>query len=288
MAVFDRTYRGYAGELTPPWSRSLVIARYALRDVFRSRLFIAFFVLSLVWPLALVVLVYLKYNLEAVTALQLSQLVEVIAIDETFFRRVLLFPQAVSAALMILFVGPALVSPDLRNNAMPLFLSRPMNKSDYVTGKLVVLAGLASAMTWIPGLLLFVLQSSLAGGQWLLDHLRVAAAVFVGSWVLILSLSAYALAVSAWVKWKAVARLAAFAGIAVFFGVGQVFKVFYETWWGSLFVVPDQILRIWSQLFGAAPFFEIPAPAAWVALGLFTLASTLMLFRRIRAYEVVS
>ncbi|HVS62599.1 MAG TPA: hypothetical protein VMT85_03735 [Thermoanaerobaculia bacterium] len=287
MAVFDRGYRGYDGPLTQPWSRFLVIARYAVRDVFASKVFIGFSVLSLIWPLALVGIIYLKYNVEALTILDLSTL-DLIPIDTTFFRLGFLRPQTAFAFVMILIVGPALVSPDLRNNALPLYLSRPLDKSDYVLGKLVVLATLTSAVTWVPGLLLFALQSYLAGGRWLLDHWRIPLALFVGSWIFILVLSLFSLAVSAWVKWKPWARIAFLGAIFVFSAIGQIFKLIYGTWWGSLLVVDDLMVRVWDHLFGIESSQQIPALVAWIALAIFGAFSAWLLFRRIRAFEVVS
>ena len=46
MAVYEQTYKRYAGPLTPEWSRFLIIARHAYRSVFSSKLFTAFFVIS--------------------------------------------------------------------------------------------------------------------------------------------------------------------------------------------------------------------------------------------------
>ena len=40
MAVYERTWRRYLGELTPLRWRWLVVTRYALADAFASRLFI--------------------------------------------------------------------------------------------------------------------------------------------------------------------------------------------------------------------------------------------------------
>ncbi len=50
MAIFQKAYQGYTGPLSPTLSRMLVIFRYALADVFRSRLFVAFFFVSLLLP----------------------------------------------------------------------------------------------------------------------------------------------------------------------------------------------------------------------------------------------
>ena len=70
------------------------------------------------------------------------------------------------AFFVTLLVGPPLVSRDLRNNALPLYLCRPFSRTEYVLGKMSVLLILLSAMTWVPQLLLFPFQSYLEGAQW--------------------------------------------------------------------------------------------------------------------------
>ncbi len=37
MAVYKSNYGRYSGELTPAWSRFLILPRYAFREVFQSR-----------------------------------------------------------------------------------------------------------------------------------------------------------------------------------------------------------------------------------------------------------
>lgn len=288
MAVYERGYKGYRGHrLTPQWSRFLVLTRYALVDVFSSRFFLVFFVVCFLWPLACALLIYLHYNLEALTALDLD-ILDLIKIDGGFFRSFYLERQASFAFLLALVVGPALISPDQRNNAMPLLLSRPISRFDYALGKWVVLALLLSAVTWVPGLLLFSFQAYLAGWSWLLEHLRIGVALFLGAWVWIFVLSFFALAISAWVKWKPWARIVFFGGFFTALVVGQMFNGLYGTWYGSLVNPFDLVQRIWDQLFGLPSELGVPALLAWLTFAVFWALCLLLLFRRIRAYEVAT
>jgi ABC-2 type transport system permease protein len=189
---------------------------------------------------------------------------------------------------MILIVGPALISPDLRNAALPLYLSRPLNKTDYVLGKLLVVVTLASAVTWVPGLILFVLQASLGGKQWLLDHYRIGPAIFFSFAIWILVLSLFSLAVSSWVKWKPWARILFLGLIFTCSALGQIFKLIYGSWWGSILVLNDIFFRIWDQFFGIESRVEMPLTAAWISVFFFASLSLFLLYRRIRAFEVVT
>jgi ABC-2 type transport system permease protein len=57
----------------------------------------------------------------------------------------------------VLLIGPDLISQDLRFNAIPLYLSRPVRRFEYFLGKLGVIAAYLSVVTIVPVLVAFVL-----------------------------------------------------------------------------------------------------------------------------------
>jgi len=204
MAVYERTYKRYVGEMTPQWARFLVLPRYVFKDVFKSKLFLICFIASFIFPLLNGGMIYLRHNAAFLEAFPDLRLDEFLAIDAGFFRR-LLNVQLPLAFVLALFVGPGLVSRDLANNGLPLYLSRPFSRAEYVLGKLSVLAVLLSAMTWVSGWALFALQTNYAGWSWMVANAELAVAMFVGSWVWIALVSLMGLAMSAWVRWRPVA-----------------------------------------------------------------------------------
>lgn len=294
MAVYGHAYRPYSGPSTPEWSRFLVLPRYAFAEVFRSRIFLAFLVICFLPPLAGATLIYLRHNASALALLEID-MAQILPIDAAFFQ-VFLRIQGTFAFLVTLFVGPALVSPDLRNGAMPLYLSRPFTRREYVLGKLSVLALLLSAVTWVPLLLLFALQVALEKTAWLSGNARIAWALFAGSWIWILVLSLFALAISAWVKWRPVARITMVLLFMVLAGFGTAINETLDTYWGTLFNLGDLIEIVWTNLLGlgardslagSSVHGTLPLGAAWAALGAVCLGSLGLLARRVRAYEVV-
>ena len=284
MAVYERTYRPYAGGFTPERRRFLVLPRYAYAEVFRSKLFLVFFVLCFIPHLAGAVLIYLRHNASALKFLDISA-AQILSIDGSFFFNMMGI-EATMCFLLALFVGPALVAPDLRNGALPLYLSRPFTRREYVLGKLSVLALLLSAITWMPLLLLFTLQASLEDG-WLAANARVGWAIFAGSWAWILVLSLIALAVSACVKWKPVARIVLLVVFFVLAGFGTAINEILDTTWGSLLNLGELIRAVWAGLFGIDVRVRLDAGPAWIALAAACAASLVLLARRIKAYEVV-
>ena len=290
MAVYDRGYKGYSGPLMPARSRFLVISRYGLRDVFASRLFLAFFAICFAWPLVCLVAMYLRYNAEALALINISasDLLDLVQVNTWFFQNLFLRAQLYLAFVIVLVVGPSLVSADLRNRAMPLYLSRPLTRTDYVLGKFLVLAVLVSAITWAPGLLLFTIQASLGGSVWLQEHWRVAPSLVVVSAVWTVCMSLPMLAIAAWVKWKPWARIVFMGAILTGAAFGSFYREFYDSWWGSMVVAFDVTAALSASVFGTEGNVQMPGAAAWLAAGLLVAASAALLYRRVRAFEVVS
>ncbi len=286
MAVHERTYRRYEGRLTEERWRFLILPRYSFRDVFRSRMFTGFFALCFVWPLVCAILIYLRHN---TAALQLLGTVaeQIVTIDANFFYKYLNVQGAVLGSIIVIIIGPSLVAPDLRNNGLALYLCRPFSRTEYVVGKMTVLVSLLSAITWVPGLLLFLLQAYLEGGAWLGGHLRIALAIFVSSWLWILFISLLALAVSATVKWKPIAAAALVAVFFVAAALGGALNQALGMQWGHVLNLALMVETVWAALFGVEFPSLVPLGAAWVSLATATVASLLLLSRKLRAYEVV-
>ncbi len=299
MAVYKKTYRPYEGGLTPSWRRFLVIPRYAFEDLHRSRFLTIFYIASFLFPLLCALLIYVQHNASALGLVGAQNAGRLISINVVFFLTLLGW-QSMLALFLAAFVGPGQISPDLANNALSLYLSRPFSRFEYVLGKMTVLVVLLSLMTWVPGLLLFALQGYLEGWQWMADHWRFAYGLFFGAWIWILVLSLLALALSAWVKWKPAAGALMFGVFFVAGGFGATVNGVQRTNWGNLLNISYLVGSVWKQLFeGADPttngavFFRAPQgeglPLAWSWAVLATLCGVCLylLARKIRATEVV-
>ncbi|KAB2964721.1 MAG: hypothetical protein F9K18_07335 [Thermoanaerobaculia bacterium] len=294
MPVYDRRYRAWDGERAARPRPALTIARHALAGIFASRLTLVLFVASCLPFLAFATVIWVANNLDVLSVLEVTNAGPLRASLEGSLFFWFLVWQSSFAFLLVSFAGPGLVAPDLAHGALPLYLARPIRRRDYVAGKLLALVALLSAVTWVPGLLLVVLQGSLAGDGWFLRHARLPFAVFAGAWVWILPLALAALAVSAWIRWRPLATAALFGMFVVGSGFGAVINEALDTRWGKLTMFGELVQAIWSQLFGGVEFFgrewpDRPLPAAvnWLALAALCAIALVALRRRIRAFEVV-
>jgi ABC-2 type transport system permease protein len=233
MAVYEHAYKPYAGPLTPERSRFLIIPRHAYRDVFRSKLFTAFFALCFVCPLIMAILIYLHHNLTAMAIFQIN--LRDLAPINSFFFQVFAGVQTGLAFLLTVLIGPPLISRDLSNNALPLYLCRPFSRAEYVIGKMSVLVILISAITWVPGELLFLFQSYLEGAGWAARNLRIAVAIFILSWAWIVLLSLLSVTISAWLRWRLAGSAALFGLFIISNAIGLMVDGVLLTRWGSLF-----------------------------------------------------
>jgi ABC-2 type transport system permease protein len=285
MAVYRRTYTSYSGPLTPAWSRSLVLFRYSRRKLFQSKLQTALFVLCFFYPLACLLMIYAANNLSFLERLG-GFGSSFIKIDNKFFLS-FIEVQGVLAFVLTAFTGPGLISPDLANGALPLYLCRPFSRAEYILGKASVLAIVLSQITWIPGLVLFAVQSSLAGAGWTWNHLWIAGSMVLSSLLWIIVLSLLAMALSAWVKWRIVAG-ALLLGV-MFFGAGfaQAVNAVLRTQSGHFLNIVYLMGTVWTSLFRVDMEGSITPPEAWIALLIYCAICLMLLVRRVRAYEVV-
>ncbi len=283
MAVHKRSYRGYAGQLTPLWSRFLIITRYAFKNVFQWKLLTAFFVTCFFFPLICAVGIYINHSTRLLAMLGARSHFDV---DAGFFFH-FLRAQGSMAFILTALVGPGLVSPDLANSALPLYFCRPLSRAAYVVGKMLVLVSLLSLVTWVPALLLFLIQSSLAGGSWMWANLWLAASIFLGSAIEILVFSVLALALSAWIKRKLAAGAALLA--VFFFGAGfaEAANAVLGTNKGALLDLGRLIATVEAHLFRQPWRSPISAGSAWMVLLAVSGFCLWLLARKVRAYEVV-
>jgi ABC-2 type transport system permease protein len=287
VAVYKRTYAAYEASLTPSWSRFLILPRYSFARLWQSKFLVMFFMACFFYPLGCIGYIYLANNVSILKSFGIpTPLGQFLQVQSSLFLY-FCWVQAAFTYLLTAFVGPSLVSPDLVNGAMPLYLCRPFSRSEYIAGKMSVLVFLLSLVTWVPGLVLFVIQGSLAGWGWTKANLWIAGSIFIGLAVWVLLLSLLALAISAWIKWKIAAGGLV---LGVFFagaGFGSALNSVMRTQYGTLLNLTEVMFTIWSKLFRWPLDTGISLESAWICVVVVAAVCLWLLVRRVRAFEVV-
>ncbi len=169
MPIFDQGYQHWKGVLSGHAWRWLAITRQGLRGQFNG--WIVRILVLLAWlPAIILVAVLALWGLfEQGTQTILDLLKPIlplgIAADPHAYRHAvwtisysMFFRfETFFIMLLVVMVGPNLISRDLRFNALPLYFSRPLRRLDYFLGKLGVIAALVAAVAVVPAIAAYVL-----------------------------------------------------------------------------------------------------------------------------------
>ena len=174
MPIFDQGYQHWNGTLSGHAWRWLAITRHGVRIGMKMRSLRFVLLLSLLPAMTLAAAIATWGLIE-----RKSVLVQMIAgflvgsgilnrgvvTDPLHYRieiwtlcySLFLSSELTLSMILVLLVGPDLISQDLRFNALPLYLSRPLRRIDYFLGKLGVIAAFLGLVTVVPCLLAYAL-----------------------------------------------------------------------------------------------------------------------------------
>lgn len=291
MAVYKRTYKSYRGAMTPAWSRFLVLARYGLSTLFTSRPFTAYTVVCFFPFLFGLIAIYVLHSTAALALVgadprRIPQIGNYAAMTFLGFEAWMSF-------LLTAWGAPGMISKDFANHSIQLYLSRPLSRAEYLLGKVSVLGILLSCTTWIPALILFVVQAQLEGNGWGWHNLWLAGSIVVAAMLGIALVSLISMSISVWVRWR-IAATALMIGIFFFLpAFSGIFNLILRTQWGSLLNFIYVMSVIWANLFRvpeqqrhAARLDLIPLWAAWATVFAVCTICLWLLHSRLKAREV--
>ena len=286
MAVHKHGYRRYDGPLTRRSTRLMVLPRFAWERLMCDRRIVVIFFLALFWPVACLMFVYLSNHSELLLGFPDSVL-EFLRIDGQFFVT-FMNTQATFATFLAAFAGPSLIAPDLANGALSLYFSRPLSLSEYILARMIVLLGVLSLVTWVPGMVLFFVQSILAGESWFLENWMLGAGVLLGFLLWIVFVSLVAMTSSAYVKWRMVAGGLILGFFFVLAGAAELTSTVLRTQWPTAFNPVRAINQVWCSMLGVE---ALPGPDAlrcFLTMAALAVALLYVLGRKLRPFEVVS
>jgi ABC-2 type transport system permease protein len=285
MAVYKRGYQRYQGPRTGYLARLMVVPRFAWQRLMEQRLIVILFVVSLFWPLACGLFIYLSNHLDLFPEIARGTRTFLV-IDANFFV-IFMKVQAAFAIILAAFAGPGLIAPDLANNALPLYFSRPHSRLDYFVSRMLVLAGILSLVTWVPGLLLFSMQSGMAGWDWFASNWNIGLCILAGfaTWIVFVSL--VALACSAWVKWRIVAGGLILGFFFVLAGAAELIRAILRVDWGQIISPLTAMSQVWRYMLGLDLLEGVEVTDCTFVIAAMTALLAVIVERRLRPVEVI-
>jgi ABC-2 type transport system permease protein len=279
MPIHDQGYRRYAGRREPHGRRWWVIARAGIVARLRERLFLGLLLFAWAPFLVRAVQIYVAANFSQAGILAAS--------SETF--REFLDQQSIFVFIVTAYVGSGLIANDRRANALQIYLSKPLTRLEYLTGKLVTLVVFLIAVTFVPAILLLLLQMMFAGSAaFIRANLFLIPAITLFSLIQVLLSAFTMLALSSLSRSRRFVAMM-YAGI-IFFTAAMYQALSAIT--GSrawAWISPEDTLDIIANaIFRVPDLPPMPVPMALVTVIVLIAASIWILERRVRAVEVVT
>jgi ABC-2 type transport system permease protein len=281
VPIHDQSYRRYRGARENARSAWTVIAISGIRQFLARRPMIGLLFFAWVPFVVRSVQFYVSENF--------AQAAELLGPSRALFRE-FLEQQNFFVFLIAVYVGSGLIAQDRKANALQIYLSKPLTRLDYVAGKAAILATFLIFVTWVPAMMLLVVQILLSGSfAFAQANMSLFPSVTLFSFLQVLVVCCAMLALSSLTtSTRYVAVM--FAGVMFFteavYGTLRMITgstaVSWVSFTGSLAQVGDFIFRL------PALRYQTPVAVSFLVLAALVAVSISVLERRVRGVEVVA
>jgi ABC-2 type transport system permease protein len=279
MPIHDQSYRHYAGGKALPGRSWMVITGAGIRTMIRKRAFLGLLIFSLAPFLVRAVQMWISANYPQAAILNPT--------PETF--REFLEQQDFFVFVITVYVGAGLIANDRRANALQIYLSKPLMRSEYIVGKLAILFVFLTMVTFVPAMLLLWLKVAFDGSfAFLTNNLFLIPAIVVGSLIQVSLASFTMLALSSLSK---SARYVGILYVGITFFTTAIYGALYaitgssRVSWISIGANVSQVVDV---IFRLKPRYATPWEVSLLVIIGLIVISVSILERRVRGVEVVT
>jgi ABC-2 type transport system permease protein len=277
--IHDQSYRHYGGGKAVPGRSWAVIAWAGIKTFMKKRAFLGLMIFALAPFVVRAVQLWISANYPQAAILAPT--------PETF--RQFLEQQDFFVFVITVYVGAGLIANDRRANALQIYLSKPLMRSEYILGKLAVLFTFLILVTLVPALVLLFLKVAFDGNfTFLKDNLFLIPAITVGALLQVTLASFTMLALSS------LSNSARYVGILY---VGITF--FTTAIYGALYAITGSSRVSWISIganvsqvvdvvFRIKPRYATPWEVSLLVIIGLVVLSISILERRVRGVEIVT
>jgi ABC-2 type transport system permease protein len=279
MPIHDQSYRRYAGSKEALGRSWTVIAVAGIKSMLRRRMFLGLLLFAWIPFIVRAVQIYVAANFPQASMLAPSA--------ETF--REFIDQQGVFVFFVTIYVGAGLIANDRRANALQIYLSKPLTRAEYIAGKVAILTTFLLLVTWVPGIILLILQILFAGSfTFARQNMFLFPAITLASFLQVFVASFAMLALSSLSKSSRYVGIL-YAG-AMFFSeaVFAALRLILGGTGASWISFPANLAQIIDVIFRLKPRYDTPWIVSALALVGLVIVSISVLERRVRGVEVVT
>ena len=283
MPIHDQGYRRYGGNKAQTGTGWTVIARAGIRTMVSKKAFLGLLLIAWLPFFVRAIQIYL-----ATAVAQAATLIPVTA--ETFRDFLDGFPQHVIVYFVTVYVGAGLIANDRRANALQIYLSKPLTRAEYVFGKLAILMTFLALVTWVPAIVLLLVQVAFSGSlKFLTANLYLFPAITIYAFLEITMVATTMLALSSLSKSSRYVAIL-YSGI-LFFSAALYGAMFAITGGSTSFAwlsLSANLTQVVDVIFRITPRYSTPWQVSLIVIiGLIALSIS-VLERRVRGVEVVT
>jgi ABC-2 type transport system permease protein len=282
MPIHDQGYRRYGGHKARTGSGWTVIVRAGVRTFISKRAFLGLLLISWFPFFVRAVQFYAASNLTNIPQASL------LAPSADTFRQ-FLEQQQTFVFFVTVYVGAGLIANDRRANALQIYLSKPLTRAEYVLGKLAILMVFLALVTWLPAIVLLIVQITFAGNfTFFRNNVFLFPAITLFAFIEVLLASATMLALSSLSKSS---RYVAILYAAVIFFTQAVYGVLYAVTRSTAFSwlsFSANLAQIGDVIFRQPLKYDTPWPVSLLMIVALIVLSGVILERRVRGVEVVA
>ncbi len=279
MPIHDQSYRRYGGQredLTRVW---FVIARAGILGFLKKRPF-----------LGLLIFAWIPFVVRAVQAYTstMFQQASMLALTAESYRT-FLEQQNTFVFFVSVFVGAGLIANDRRANALQIYLAKPLTRGEYILGKFAILFAFLLLITFLPAIMLLLLQAAFAGSfEFLRKNLHLIPAITLFSLVQVLVATLSMLALSSMSNSSRFVA-AMYAGIVLFSdAMFAVLRAILGTSSMSWMSVPATLAQIGDYVFRLKLRYDTPIAVSFLVVVALVVIAISVLERKVRGVEVVT
>jgi ABC-2 type transport system permease protein len=282
MPIHDQGYRRYGGNKARTGTAWMVIARAGIRTMVSKKAFLGLMLISWFPFFVRAVQFYAASNLTNIPQASL------LAPSADTFRQ-FLEQQQTFVFFVTVYVGAGLIANDRRANALQIYLSKPLTRAEYVLGKLAILMTFLALVTWLPAIVLLIVQIAFAGNfTFFKNNAFLFPAITLFAFIEVALASSTMLALSSLSKSS---RYVAILYAAVIFFTQAVYGVLYAVTRSTSFSwlsFSANLSQIGDVIFRQPQKYDTPWPVALLMIAALVALSGVILERRVRGVEVVA
>jgi len=279
MPIHDQSYRRYKGARESARSAWTVIASSGIVNLIKKRSFIGLVIFSWIPFIVRAVQIYISANFPQAAILAPKA--------ETF--RQFFDQQGIFVFFVTIYIGAGLIANDRKANALQIYLSKPLTRAEYIAGKMAILVTFLLLVTWLPAMLLMLLQVLFAGSfSFLTSNVYLLPAITLFSLVQVLVAAFTMLALSSLSNSSRFVAVM-YTGTVLFTeAMFNVLRGIMGTSSVSWLSFPASLNQIGDLIFRVPLRYDTPAAVSAIVLLALVAVSISVLERKVRGVEVVT